>query len=100
MVTKAWCICDHLWAARWHRLRAHACISQRSDHVAGISVAIGDAAAPPPPAAAVAVVCGMFASKVEVPGVENINLSRLVSGHQDYLSAMEDILEAMNMHDT
>jgi hypothetical protein len=39
-------------------------------------------------------------AQVEVPGVENINLSRLIAGHQDYLVAMEDILEAINMHDT
>jgi hypothetical protein len=37
--------------------------------------------------------------QVEVPGVENINLSRLVGSHGDYLAVMEDILEAMNMHD-
>lgn len=41
---------------------------------------------------------GMY--KVEVPGVENINLSRLVAAHGDYLTSMEDVLEAINMHDT
>jgi hypothetical protein len=35
-----------------------------------------------------------------VPGVENINLSRLIAGHQDYLEVMDEILEAINMHDT
>lgn len=32
--------------------------------------------------------------------VENINLSRLVAVHGDYLTSMEDVLEAINMHDT
>jgi hypothetical protein len=41
---------------------------------------------------------GMY--RVEVPGVENINLSRLVASHGDYLTCMEDVLEAINMHDT
>lgn len=40
---------------------------------------------------------GMY--KVEVPGIENVNLSRLISGHQDYLEAMDDILEVINLHD-
>jgi hypothetical protein len=37
--------------------------------------------------------------QVEVPGVENINLSALIAGHQDYLTTMGDILEVINMHD-
>lgn len=37
--------------------------------------------------------------QVEVPGVENINLSRLVSSHRDYLAVMDDVLEVINMHD-
>jgi len=37
--------------------------------------------------------------QVEVPGIENVNLSRLISGHQDYLEAMDDILEVINLHD-
>eukprot|EP00878_Enallax_costatus_P040084 GHUV01046067.1.p1 GENE.GHUV01046067.1~~GHUV01046067.1.p1 ORF type:complete len:181 (+),score=32.27 GHUV01046067.1:281-823(+) len=37
--------------------------------------------------------------KIEVPGVENVNLSRLINGHSDYLTAMDDILEVINMHD-
>jgi hypothetical protein len=31
--------------------------------------------------------------------VENVNLSRLVNGHFDYLTAMDEILEVINMHD-
>jgi hypothetical protein len=31
--------------------------------------------------------------------VENVNLSRLVDGHSDYLTAMDEILEVINMHD-
>ncbi|WIA28167.1 hypothetical protein OEZ86_010735 [Tetradesmus obliquus] len=37
--------------------------------------------------------------KVDVPGVENVNLSRLVNGHSDYLTAMAEILEVINLHD-
>lgn len=37
--------------------------------------------------------------QVEVPGVENINLSRLVASHRDYLAVMDDVLEVINMHD-
>ena len=42
--------------------------------------------------------CGVLLGQVEVAGVENVNLSRLVGGHQDYLGHMEDILEALNLH--
>jgi hypothetical protein len=31
--------------------------------------------------------------------VENVNLSRLVNRHSDYLTAMDEILEVINMHD-
>jgi hypothetical protein len=31
--------------------------------------------------------------------VENANLSRLVNGHSDYLTVMDEILEVINMHD-
>lgn len=34
---------------------------------------------------------------VQVPGVENVNLSRLVSGHHMYTEVMEDVLEAVNL---
>jgi hypothetical protein len=38
-------------------------------------------------------------AQVDVPGVENINLSKLIAGHQDYLAVMEDILEVINLHE-
>jgi hypothetical protein len=36
--------------------------------------------------------------QVGVAGVENVNLSKLVAGHQDYLSVTGDILEVLNLH--
>lgn len=38
--------------------------------------------------------------QVEVPGVENINLSRLIAAHQDYLEVMDEILEVINLSDS
>ena len=36
---------------------------------------------------------------VSVPGVENINLSKYVKGHVQYLSCMDDLLELVNLTD-
>eukprot|EP00798_Chlamydomonas_sp_ICE-L_P012701 gene12701-15933_t len=32
-----------------------------------------------------------------VPGVENINFSRYIKGHTDYLTRMDDLLELLNL---
>ncbi len=37
--------------------------------------------------------------QVGVPGVENVNLSRIVSSHSAYLTNMEEILEILNLTD-
>lgn len=37
--------------------------------------------------------------QVSVPGVENVNLSKLVGGHEQYMAALDDILDAINLHD-
>jgi hypothetical protein len=42
--------------------------------------------------------CDLAHWQVGVAGVENVNLSKLVAGHQDYLTAMGDILEVLNLH--
>jgi hypothetical protein len=35
---------------------------------------------------------------VAVPGVENVNLSKLVGGHPEYLDNIEEILDVINLH--
>jgi hypothetical protein len=44
-----------------------------------------------------AVLCWRWAGQVGVPGVENVNLSRVVDGHMDYLTKMDEILDILNL---
>lgn len=37
--------------------------------------------------------------RVEVPGIENVNLSRLIASHNDYVDRMDDVLEALNLQE-
>ncbi len=43
--------------------------------------------------------CAGGLTAVLVPGVENVNLSRYVHGHADYLDMMDDLLEILNLRE-